>query len=146
MEQTECECGTAPKLIFPCSGGSDVGELADRAARQLTQKGAGKMYCLAGIGGKVSGIIKSAEAAQSLLVIDGCPIDCAKKTLEVSGFKDFQYFRVTDLGMTKGNAPVTEDNLQTVVAKGESLLKGQSQSPSIEASSPNKSSQSCCCC
>ena len=26
-----CACGTAPKLIFPCSGGSDVGALTDQA-------------------------------------------------------------------------------------------------------------------
>ncbi len=41
-------CGGAPKLIFPCSGGADVGALADQAARRLTRDGFGTMYCLAG--------------------------------------------------------------------------------------------------
>lgn len=32
-----CFCGTSPKLIFACSGTSDVGELADRAAKSPIQ-------------------------------------------------------------------------------------------------------------
>jgi uncharacterized metal-binding protein len=39
-------------LVFPCSGGSDVGELADRGARKLSQAGTAQMYCLAGIGAR----------------------------------------------------------------------------------------------
>ena len=31
--QQSCACNTAPKLIFPCSGAADVGEVADRAQR-----------------------------------------------------------------------------------------------------------------
>ena len=49
-ETCGCTAGEVVKLVFPCSGGSNVGELADRAARQLEQDGTAKMYCLAGIG------------------------------------------------------------------------------------------------
>jgi len=76
-----CACGEAPKLIFACSGGADVGALADQAARKMTRDGAGRMFCLAGIGGRVSGIVKTTEAAGKILAIDGCPLNCAKKTL-----------------------------------------------------------------
>ena len=31
-----CACGTAPKLIFACSGAADVGQISDLAARKLT--------------------------------------------------------------------------------------------------------------
>jgi uncharacterized metal-binding protein len=34
-----------------------VGAIADQAGRKLTRVGAGKMFCLAGIGGRVSGIM-----------------------------------------------------------------------------------------
>ena len=51
-------CRGGPKLIFACSGAADVGEIADRAARELTKNGLGKMFCLAGIGGRVGGIMK----------------------------------------------------------------------------------------
>lgn len=48
-----CACGAAPTLIFACSGSSDVGEIADRAARRFMHHGAGRMYCLAGAGGRM---------------------------------------------------------------------------------------------
>jgi uncharacterized metal-binding protein len=76
-----CGCGAAPKLICSCSGAADVGELADRTARELSANGNGKMFCLAGIGGPVSGIIRSTEAAASILAIDGCVLDCTQKSL-----------------------------------------------------------------
>ncbi|MBP8261454.1 MAG: hypothetical protein KA118_17530 [Verrucomicrobia bacterium] len=39
--QPQCSCQAAPKLVFPCSGASDVGGLTDRAARQMTLDGTG---------------------------------------------------------------------------------------------------------
>ena len=51
-----CACCASPVLIFSCSGGADTGELADQATREMTRQGIGRMFCLAGIGGKVSGI------------------------------------------------------------------------------------------
>ena len=49
-------CGAAAQVIFACSGAADVGKIADLAARKLTEQGAGKMSCLAGVGGRVKGI------------------------------------------------------------------------------------------
>jgi len=117
-----CSCSGAPKLIFPCSGGSDVGEITDRAARKLTKDGAGKMYCLAGIGGRVSGIMASTEAAAAILAIDGCPLDCSRKTLEQAGFKGFLHLRLSDLGIAKGESPVTDERVARVAARGEGML------------------------
>ncbi len=96
------ECAGGEKLIFACSGAADVGAISDRAARKLTKDGKGKMFCLTGIGGRVPGIMDKTRAATHVLAIDGCPLDCAKKTLEQAGFTKFAHVRVTDLGMEKG--------------------------------------------
>lgn len=109
-----CSCGGAPKLIFACSGGADVGALADQAARKMTKDGAGRMFCLAGIGGRVSGIMKSTEAAGKILAIDGCPLNCAKKTLEEAGFSEFAHLNLSEAGFQKGESPVNEENIATV--------------------------------
>ena len=53
-ENKSCCCSAAPKLVFARSGGADVGALADQAARKLTADGVAKMFCLAGIGGRVA--------------------------------------------------------------------------------------------
>ena len=126
-----CACSGAPTLIFACSGASDVGEIADHAARQLRNQGAGKMYCLAGLGGRVSGIVKTTEAAGKILAIDGCPLDCAGKTLEQAGIQRFEHVCMADLGLTKGSSPVSEDRVAKVAAAGVAALangRGQCKS------------------
>jgi len=97
----KCLCESAEVLIFPCSGSSNVGQIANKAALDLTALKKGKMYCLAGIGGHVSAIIESTKAAKKIVVIDGCPVNCARKTLEHAGFKLDVHVVVTKLGITK---------------------------------------------
>jgi len=121
-DKCSCSCSSAPKLIFPCSGASNVGEIADHAGRKLTKEGVGKMYCLAGLGGRVSGIMASTESAGKILAIDGCPSDCAKHTLLQAGFTDFEHVRVTDLGLIKGESPVNDENTEKVAIEGASAL------------------------
>jgi len=109
--KSECSCSGKPTLIFSCSGGSDVGGLSDRSARQLTSKGVGKMYCLAGIGGSVKTILETTSAAERIITIDGCPMDCAKKTLEAADFVPTLHIRLNELGFKKGNSPTTDKNI-----------------------------------
>lgn len=118
----DCACSTAPTLIFPCSGGSDCGAVSDQAARKLTKDGVGKMYCLAGLGGNVAPIIANAKAAGKVLAIDGCNLDCAKKTLERVGIAVTAHLRMSDMGMEKGKTPANEANIATVVTTARSAL------------------------
>jgi len=127
MAESSCGCGSDDvRLLFSCSGAADVGALADQAARKLTKEGAGGMACLAGIGGGVSGMIESAKAASKVLVIDGCPVDCGKKSMEKAGVSNFDYIRVTDLGLIKGKSPVNDKNIETVAQKGREVLTKKS--------------------
>jgi len=120
--EPQCSCTTAPKLVFPCSGASDVGGLSDRAARQMTMDQSGKMYCLAGIGGRVEGIMANTKAAAAVLVIDGCPQECARKTMELAGFKGFQHLKLAEMGFKKGETPLTPARIREVADKGAELL------------------------
>lgn len=117
-----CACSAAPKLIFACSGAADVGAVADQAARKLTRDGAGKMFCLAGIGGRVSGIMATAAAASKVLAIDGCPLNCVKLTLEQAGFSGFEHLQLADLGMEKGQTPMSTDAVGKAAAAGAAKL------------------------
>ena len=114
-ETKENICAGGPTLIFACSGAADVGEISDLAARQLTKKGMGKMFCLAGIGGRVKGIMETTQNAAHILAIDGCSLDCVKLSLEEAEFTEFDHMRVTDLGLDKGRSPATDENIATVV-------------------------------
>jgi len=116
-------CAAAPTLIFSCSGAADVGAISDLAARQLTKDGAGKMYCLAGIGGRVPGILKTTKEADKILAIDGCPLDCVKLNLQEAGFTEFDHMRVTDLGLEKGKSPAIGENITSVVEAALNTLR-----------------------
>jgi uncharacterized metal-binding protein len=123
MAEQSCACGGGKlTLVFACSGAANVGKIADEAARKLSREGKGKMYCLAGLGGNVKDIVETTRSADQILVIDGCPTDCAKKTVERAGIKQFSFVRVTDLGMEKGKTPVNDDAIAKVAATGGSLL------------------------
>lgn len=121
-----CSCNEEsglPALVYSCSGAADVGEIADRTARRLNLSGDAKMSCLAGIGGRVSGLLASAAAAPALLAIDGCPQDCARKVLEAAGFPAIKHVRVTDLGLAKGKSPASATAIDTVVQASLAALK-----------------------
>ena len=117
-----CSCSAAPKLIFSCSGAADVGEVADRAARHLTRAGVGKMYCLAGVGGGIPSIIEQTGAASAILAIDGCPTACASASLKQAGFEKFSRIQLADLGLNKGAAPASPENVERVMAAARALL------------------------
>jgi len=88
-------------MILACSGGSNVGQLSNRAAVELTQEGIGKMFCLAGIGGQLSGFVQSARDVPQMVVIDGCSMACAKASLENAQIPMKTYMVLTDLGIDK---------------------------------------------
>ena len=96
MEE-KCLCEPNEILIFSCAGSSNVGQIANQAAIKLAQGGVGRYFCLAGIGGHVSGMIESTKAGKMLIAIDGCPVSCAKKTLEHAGFHIQEHVQTTDL-------------------------------------------------
>lgn len=117
--------GTADdlKLIFACSGASDVGHLTDLAARALAKDGSGKMYCLAGIGGRVEPMLAMTRSAKKIVALDGCAQECARKSLELGGFTDFEHLKLADLGLPKGQSPATPERVQLVAEKAAELLK-----------------------
>lgn len=111
-----------PAIIYACSGCSDAGEIADRVARQLSREGAGQMSCLAGIGGRVKSLVMKAENAERILVVDGCPLNCAAHTLKLAGFKEFEHLELHKIGIRKGSCPVTEDKISAGVEAGKKIL------------------------
>ena len=82
------------------------------------------MYCLAGIGGRVQGILDTTQSAARVLVIDGCPEECARKTLELAGFSGFHHLKLAEMGFAKGQTPVTAACIRQVADQGAQQLAG----------------------
>ena len=110
-----CGCG-GTRLIYACSGCADVGEAADRAVRMISKTGKAKMSCLAGIGAGLDGFIKSAQAACGNVVVDGCGIACAKKTLDKLGITS-QSFVLTEMGLAKGEITISDKIISDTAGK-----------------------------
>jgi uncharacterized metal-binding protein len=124
QEPSSC-CGGAKKtvLLYACSGGANVAEVADRAARELMFSGCGSMFCLAGIGAGIPNMVEAAKDADVNVVIDGCPMDCAKKIFDNAGVTNYQYIRVTDLGIEKVKGVcATDEQVAAAVAKVREVL------------------------
>ncbi len=104
MAENECFYKQSEILIFPFLGGSKIGQIASEAAKDSPNHDRGKMYCLAGIGGKDSGIVSSKKAAKRILTINECQVNCARKTFEQAGFTPDLHVTVTDLDIKKKNS------------------------------------------
>lgn len=116
MAETCCEGGN-DVMILACSGCSNVGQLSNQAAVELTQEGFGKMFCLAGIGGQLSGFVRSAKAVPMMVAIDGCPVGCAKAILNQAQVPMGHYIVITEEGIEKnGNLTLQRDDVERVKA------------------------------
>jgi uncharacterized metal-binding protein len=62
------------------------------------------------------------EMTSSILAIDGCPLDCAKKSLEEAGFMTFNHLRLADMGMEKGKTDINAETIALVVARAKTFL------------------------
>lgn len=98
---TTCCSKQGDVMLLACSGGSNVGQLTNQAAVELTREGFGKMYCLAGLGGGLESFVKAAGDAARVLVLDGCAVGCAKAIMKNSNVPMTDYLVVTDLGVAK---------------------------------------------
>ena len=100
-EKKDCGCGEKTKLVLACSGGSNVGQMTNDVAKRLDVAGDAKFFCLAGVGGQISGMVASVKAADKVLVLDGCPVGCGKKCADQAGITGYQHLIVTALGIEK---------------------------------------------
>jgi uncharacterized metal-binding protein len=95
-----CSCGGAITMVLACSGGSNVGQISNEVARKLTVDNRAVMFCLAGLGGDVEPLVERTRESERVLVIDGCPVACAKKTVERHGI-EHEWLELTSCGIEK---------------------------------------------
>lgn len=112
-------------LVLPCSGAGDTGEISDLAARKLSREDIASMFCLASIGANIDSFVTVANKAEEILVIDGCPLKCASKTLERRKISKFKSFVVTDLGLKKGSIQINDKNIDLICNKAKEILAKQ---------------------
>jgi uncharacterized metal-binding protein len=117
--------GTKTVLLYACSGGANVAEVADRAVRELMFAGEGTMFCLAGLGAGIPDMVQKAKDADVNVVIDGCPMDCAKRIFDGAGVANYVQIKVTDLGVEKvKGVRATDDQVALTMERARQAIAG----------------------
>jgi uncharacterized metal-binding protein len=84
---------------------------------------------------------------EEVVVIDGCPMVCAKKIADAQGISVSQHLVVTELGIAKGpSKSYTGDDIEKIVAacwRGEGKQKKGAKKPSRKHSGTGRGSGCC---
>ncbi|MFP3912746.1 MAG: putative zinc-binding protein [Desulfobacteraceae bacterium] len=130
-------------MILSCSGGSNVGQLANQAAVELTQEGFGKMFCLAGVGGHLGGFVQSAKDVPEMVAVDGCEIGCAKAILEHAEVPLQGYLVITDLGIEKNK---DFDLKRPAIKRVKEAVREAAANGNARTEQSRSPAQGCSCC
>jgi uncharacterized metal-binding protein len=63
----------------------------------------GGFFCLAGVGAHIKGMVQAGKEADLVVAIDGCPTQCAAKTLQHAEIEPAIQVILTDLGIEKSH-------------------------------------------
>ena len=101
----EVEERQSPVAVFYCAGASNVGQSTMlgcvKASNELGYEKA-SLLCLASISAGLANITNGAKNAKGIVAVDGCPMSCAKKTLEKAGFNADEHLILSkDLDISK---------------------------------------------
>ncbi|HOO09571.1 MAG TPA: putative zinc-binding protein, partial [Cyclobacteriaceae bacterium] len=58
-------------LVYSCSGCSSAAQMANYLAIKLDRAGLAEMSCIAGVGGNVKNLVRTAKSGRKLIAIDG---------------------------------------------------------------------------
>ena len=88
-------------LVYACSGCSSAAQLANHVAVRLDRSGVAEMSCIAGVGGDVPSLLKTARSGRPIVALDGCPLVCVKSSLARHGITPDRHYQLQQYGVRK---------------------------------------------
>ena len=88
-------------LIYSCSGCSSAAQLANNLAIRMDRLGTAEMSCIAGLGGDVKPLVRLAKSGRPIVMLDGCPLQCGRRTLARHGIEPDLHWDLSRLGVSK---------------------------------------------
>jgi len=94
---------TNPKLplVYSCSGASSAAQLANHIAVKMDRLKAAEMSCIAGVGGDVKPLVRTAKSGRPIIALDGCPLHCAAHILKRHGIQADKHYDLSEMGVKK---------------------------------------------
>lgn len=68
-------------IVYSCSGCSSAAQSANIIAIKMDREKLAEMSCIAGVGGDVKPLVRTAKSGRDIIAIDGCPLSCCKASL-----------------------------------------------------------------
>jgi Uncharacterized conserved protein len=125
-------------LVYACSGCSSAAQMANHLALKLDREGIAEMSCIAGVGGGVTGLVRTAQSGRRILALDGCVLKCASACLANAGVVADTHLLLCDYGVRKRqHADFDPTEAQQVYAAevrpaAQSLFEATTAGPSME--------------
>lgn len=88
-------------LIYSCSGASSAAQMANHLAVRLDRTGLVEMSCIAGVGGDVPSLVRTAQSGRAIVALDGCPLACVARSLARHGLVPDHHYVLSDQGVPK---------------------------------------------
>jgi uncharacterized metal-binding protein len=88
-------------LVYACSGCSSAAQMANHLALKLDREGIAEMSCIAGVGGGVTGLVRTAQSGRRILALDGCVLKCVSACLANAGVVADTHLLLSNYGVRK---------------------------------------------
>lgn len=88
-------------LVYSCSGCSSAAQMCNALALRLDRAGRAEMSCIAGVGGNVNKLVRTAASGRAIIALDGCHLACARACLEQRNLAPDRHYVLSDLGVKK---------------------------------------------
>jgi uncharacterized metal-binding protein len=88
-------------LIYSCSGCSSAAQLANHLALRMDRTGVAEMSCIAGLGGDVKALVRTAKSGRPVVMLDGCPLHCGRHTLARHEVTPDLHWDLSTMGVAK---------------------------------------------
>jgi uncharacterized metal-binding protein len=100
--------------------------MANHIALQLDRRGIAEMSCIAGVGGDVPHLLKTAHSGRPIVALDGCALACTKNCLARHGIEAAYYHQLHDYGVKKRyHADFDSAQAEAIIEKMVSSLTGR---------------------
>jgi len=88
-------------LVYACSGASSAAQMANHLAVRLDRLKIAEMSCIAGVGGDVKPLVRTAKSGRPIIALDGCPLQCAAQILKRHGLRADRHYDLSKMGVKK---------------------------------------------
>src|SRR5690606_2110766 len=92
---------TKPPLVYSCSGCSSAAQMANHFALRLDREGVAEMSCIAGVGGGVASLVRTARSGRRILALDGCHLKGVSACLSNEGVVADEQLVLSDHGVIR---------------------------------------------